>query len=623
MLINIAGMILMTGLLISVISNLLERRVDNLKNGRIYYKFKKHLIIIGYDKMTVSLIKQLSAKYPKHDIILQTIQNVPDVRHQLFSYLKKDIESNVMILSGNRNSKEDLAKLRPHEAKEIYVLGEYNEHDHDSLNIECIKKINNILKDKHLKDDLKVPMTDDKFNKLTEKNNIFDKPCYVLIENQSTYSILQQQDITEIKIKISIADNDAMQKKREETISLLEFLPFNFQELWAQKLFISQSYECTEDCSENITYTPLDREGISVDSDKTVHLVIIGMSKMGIALGIQATHLCHFPNFVRDNTLKTKITFIDEQADVEMNFLQGRYRHLFKEIDYSYESIDNPTDNFNNRKELNAKGNTGKFTDIEWHFIKGRIEHPKIQERLLSYSEQNTHLTIAICLNHPTAAIAAGLYLPDEVYQNDENSLHPNKDVQILIKQDTPHSILSMLKTTKKYMNVKPFGMLDNCLEVSNTDDLSARIIHYIYSYYFDEKTKGQIPNEIPSPETCEILWKPIPISHKWSNMYHNDMLPIKRRSFNMDALDEQIELIAEVEHNRWNIEKLLIGYRPTNPDEEKKFKSGEFSKKALQNEFIHTDIKSFEELSKSQQDIDRMISRALPLIIKYKNENV
>lgn len=71
---------------------------------------------------------------------------------------------------------------------------------------------------------------------------------------------------------------------------------------------------------EAIEYPPLDRDPITYESKKHIHLVIIGMSRMGVAIGVEAAHLLHFPNFCRDPRCKSTITFIDEMADREMNF---------------------------------------------------------------------------------------------------------------------------------------------------------------------------------------------------------------------------------------------------------------------------------------------------------------
>ena len=626
--INLFGMVLMTGLLISVLSNLLERRVDNIKNGRVSYNYKNHTIILGYDKMTISLVKQLYEKNKDSEIILQTVQKVPKVKHELFSYIDSEIEDKLSILSGNRNSSEDLEKLRINEATELYIIGETNEYGRDSLNIQCLKIINSLLeKNKKTKNEKNSK------TKNHEKRNE-KKKCYVLFENQSTFAILQQRDI--------------------QGLSLVEFLPFNFYEKWAEKVFLCNNDKNSEgnvDNEQNI-YLPLDRVPIKENTDHTVHLVILGMSKMGVALGVEATHLCHFPNFINKG-LKTRITFIDMDAEREMLFLRGRYQSLFEEIRYSFEDV-----NAGIYREGNEnKGDKNYFTDIEWHFIKGEFEDPAIQNKLEAYSkEENTLLTIAVCMNDSDAAIAVGLYMKSVVYQSDKvkyfkqgkdilesvERLREQKylsdedkvelasleaechkyNVQILIKQDTPNSIISMLKNVDKYQNVRPFGMLDNCLDIADSDnlDIIAKKVHYVYNYYFGDDTYGQIPTVMPDIEVLDEKWS-IPTVEKWSNRYHANMINIKMRSFDFEELelaienenDETgiIEKIAQVEHNRWNTEKLLMGFRPVTESEKA------IDKKILKKNFIHPDIIIYNDLSKSMKDIDRMISKALPLIIK------
>jgi hypothetical protein len=511
---------------------------------------------MGYDPMTAGLVMQAAKKYPASEIVLQTVLEVPTVRHELFSKLTSNVEKNVTIVSGNRNIAECLEKLHLDRAQALFILGEDGETDRDSTNIETLKKINEILKEKQAKP---------------------DKPCFVLFENQSTYTILQQQDLSEV--------------------TYLDFHPFNVQEIWAQKLFVDCQYEYGED---TVSYLPLDRTGIRYDSGCTVHLVILGMSKTGVALGIQASHLCHFPNFIRNSKLKTRITFIDEQADTEMYFLQGRYRHLFNEIDYTYEDMAQPENNHNNKHK-------SKFTDIEWHFIKGRVEHPAVQEKLKVYSaEEDSFLTVAVCFNFSANAIASGLYLPDEVYDN--------RNTQVLVQQNTSWSVLSMLKSTEKYRNVKPFGMSDNLLDLSKLDDLLPMIVNYVYDYYFNEGECANLPDTIPE-DVSKSKWHNLSTALKWSNRYNANMLDIKFRSLTPDKpFSEQTDIIAQVEHNRWSIEKLLMGFRQITA-EEKATADKKRLKELKKKYFIHTDICAFADLPNTTKDIDRKLTETIYLI--------
>jgi hypothetical protein len=195
------GMVFLTGAFVSVITNIIQLRKDDINNGiNLNYRFKNHVIIIGYNKMTVSLIQQISSKYPNVEIVLQTVQKAPDIRHELYANLSPEIEKRVIIVAGNRISKGDLHKLRPEHCQEIFLLGETDEYDHDSLNIKSLELVGNILREKK--------------PKVAEPCR-----CHVLFEYQSTYAVFQQQDILNIK-------------------DCIDFVPFNFYECWAQKVFV-------------------------------------------------------------------------------------------------------------------------------------------------------------------------------------------------------------------------------------------------------------------------------------------------------------------------------------------------------------------------------------------------
>jgi hypothetical protein len=576
-LLNLSGMVLMAGLLISVLSNLLERRVDNLKAGRFHYKFKNHILLIGYNKMAASLIKQMAKEHGTRQIVLQTIQDVPTIRHELFSLLNREIEERVIIVSGNRTSKEDLAKLYPDSCHEICLFGESDEYDHDSVNIECLKMLAEVRREKGI-----------------------EKPvrCHVLFEYQSTYAVFQQQDVPYIK-------------------DCIDFIPFNFYESWAQKVFVGGEY------------THLDREGVTAGSDKHVHLVILGMSGMGIAMGIQAAHLCHFPNFITKG-IKTRITFIDEYADREMDFLHTRYPYLFEETDWFYKD----------RQTGETRDNTKskeKFTDIEFEFIKGRVESPPIQSLIAQWATVNDKLlSIAVCFNFSPVAIAAGLYLPKEVYTN---------EVPVFLRQETSSTTISMLSHSYKYKNVRPFGMLDDACDFRKSDDLLPKMAKYVYDQtgkndgkdiVFEKEDEGEktffLSFDRQTLETNWDTWKNKDGSNlknitalKFSNIHNANMVKFKQRSLAIEpgqALDnDQINLLARIEHNRWNIEKLLMGYRACTPEETKAIEDKTHSKQYFRDKFIHNDIKPYQALTKDDNDIqanqyDTNISKALPYML-------
>ena len=463
-----------------------------------------------------------------------------------------------------------MEKLYVDTCKEIFLLGENEEYDHDSLNIECLKKIRLILEN---------------------KNAAHGKRCNVLFEYQSTFAIFQQQDLPDIK-------------------PWIDFMPFNFHEIWAQKVFVDGKYMSPEN-GEEVNYPWLDRDGITADSPKTVHLVVVGMSRMGISLGVQASHLCHFPNFINDKTKKTRITFIDENADREMNFIKGRYRHFFSEAAHTFEDIENP-------KKKESFYSKELFTDIEWHFIKGRIEHPVIQSKIVDWcNDENALLTIAICFSFPPLAVAAGLYLPDAVYEN---------EIPVLIQQQTSNSTLSMLESSVKYNNVKPFGMLDGYFDLNHTNEWLPMIVKYAYDHTTDHIDIESFPEE-KVKENWEKWKKDDNISAlKWSNRYCANSIYVKQRSMKFETgkvlNEEQVEIMAQIEHNRWVVEKLLMGYRAPTPEELKSIETDKEEKKILRKRLIHNDIRAYQSLTEdytgtNANQYDANIVKAIPFMLK------
>ena len=82
---------------------------------------------------------------------------------------------------------------------------------------------------------------------------------------------------------------------------------------------------------------------------------------------------------------------------------------------------------------------------------------------------------------------------------------------------------------------------------------------------------------------------------------------------------DEEVEVMARVEHNRWNVEKLLMGYRKPKREEDKYAEENECFKGELKqnkNRFIHHDIRPYDQLD-GVGELDKEFSRYIPWILK------
>jgi hypothetical protein len=562
---NLAGMVLFAGVLVALLTNTIYQRIDNVKNGEVYYHYKNHFVIIGFDPVCSGLAAQLAAA---NEVVLQTSRDVQAVRQELFSNLDDDLEKRITVVSGNRLSADDVKKLNIESCVQVFLLGETDEDSHDSKNIECLGIINEIA--------------------AAAKKNI---RCHVLFNHHLTFSAFQQQEIAGIR------DN-------------IDFVPFNFYDLWAQKVFVENSYH-----NGRITYKPLDREPITEDSSMRVHLVILGMSRMGIALGLQAAQICHFPNFTTKG-IKTKITFIDVDAEREMAVLKRRLRHFFDEIDYSLVNLDE------NSRYSNETEKT-KFTDIEFEFIKDHFEDDPVQHYLEEAAmDKSSYLTVAVALPDSSDALSAALCLPSVVYDS---------GASVLVRQEHSYAIVSMISREPdnaiycKYKNMRPFGMVHNAYDIKQADDILPMMIKYVYDNTTDEKIIREFPKDEVMRNWIENWRKTDNLSAlKASNRYAANFIPVKQRSLGIkegvDLNERQIYLAARIEHNRWVTEKLLVGFRAPTPEEAAGITKEK--REYYKSRFVHEDIKAYQELGEDGKAVDVRIydvniSHSLPYMIR------
>ncbi len=643
--IAILGFLLLNGLLISTLINWFDRRRELWLNGGIRYKSRqlgknRHAVVIGANEIAASVIKNLSTTKKEGElnykcegdnryIILQTNRNAGEVRNELASHLSEETLRKVIIYKALRDSRSELQHLYIENATEIYVLGESTltndrETYHDAMNMRCVKLIANELGERGKR---KTGMPQkrilrsfpfilhyyhlvrycrrsylrmQRFLHYQPRMCSFKKVCKVLFEYQTTSSIFLFSDISE-----SIKDN-------------LVFIPFNRYEAWAKAVISDNTAieDCNNEKNDKINYTPLDRlSGISEDEDTHVHFVVVGMSKMGIAMGLQAMLQAHYINFgkaeaetdaekrkILKDKRRTRITFIDSNADKEMAFFKGRYETLFnitrnRYIDAgtcdgacliadSEEEWTKPLhDNNGAWSHLSTDGEN--FIDIEVEFIKGSVESDGIRSYLRNISDRknewvkNSCLTIAVCLTQTHQAIAASLYMPISVYETAQEIW--------VYQKESADIILNLTQTERKdkrYKKLKPFGMLYGEYMNDRSQYLKAILVNG--AYYLTEKTDGKRIKaeeiDMSKKETYPDLrakWKDLTIDKKFSNRYFVDSISQKIRSIKAVglspgelklAIETHKETLARNEHNRWNVQQLLLGYSPCTKEIDEEF---------------------------------------------------
>lgn len=538
--IGLFSLVLLNGFLISALMSTFDNRKEKLLNGEVRYNkraLKDHLVIIGGNDMVAHIIDNYTikrpGKKPKLDrfVLVLTNRDVEEFRRELFASLGFD-SWRIIIYYGDRTSKNDVESLNLNDAMKVFVLGEEASNDdaesyHDTLNMSCVNHISTCV------DKRSTPLI-----------------CHVMFEYQTTFAALQ---ITN--------------EKQED----VKFRPFNFYENWCQTCFGG-------DYGPNEEFIPLDGEGIKEQDDTFVHLVIIGMSRMGVAMGHTAAHLAHYPNFVTKG-VRSRITFIDTNADTERDFLKGRYHELFKLA--RYRTIDTTVEDFDANKDVtwvneNYESHLGKdFIDVEWEFVKGGIESDEVRQYLVRIAEnENARLTVAVCLPESNAAVATAIYLPDTIY---------HKAQQVMIYQRKESVLVKALSegNPRYHEKLRAFGIISRCYNFAQSKELTVLAEQLASTYDANDKEKKEKIKSLAldsEPVDTSDSGKS-ELAQLWSNYYNILTIRTKMRSYNIDYRnggtfsDEALNILNDVEHNRWLMEQLLMGYRPMSESEQKEFR--------------------------------------------------
>lgn len=660
----ILGVIMLNGFLVSSIIGWIDGRKERWKKGEIRYKERrlpvgKFAAVIGANETAPVIIKNLlngKGESVVRYVLLLTNDDVEKVRSKISSYLTKKEAMQLIIYRGELDSIKEIYNLHLRKATEIYVLGEEVDEEkansyHDTQNMKCVHNIASYL---------------------TNKNVARRIVCRVQFEYQTTYSVFQFSEIPK-----NVRDH-------------LVFIPFNSYENWAQKVLVKGRYTETtakvsprqrkenlvdsrwnrmigkainnlqaitekEDKEERIIeYTPLDGNGISADSASHVHFVVVGMSKMGVAMAIQAAQTAHYPNFrINDsNNLRTRITIIDSNADSEMDFFKGRYKNLFdlsrcRYIDASGDVCLPDMDDFNDPvadagSRYSYLGRN--FIDTEWEFIKGNVENAGVRRYLEMAAAKadkdkgnGSLLTIAVCLPLAHEAIAASIYMPDAVYDHAQ---------QIWVYQREASDIVFNLyyneegNSYKKYQKLRPFGMQYADFTTVKEYYYRSQLCNYVYSIIEFEndainKKIAAIENVFDknAMEAARAEWKKLKIFDRWSSKYLANSFETKIRSIgsansnyainyatNCEKFHRHRDAMAECEHNRWNVQQLLMGFRACTIEESDMVKKDPAYKKLLKTgrEKAHVDIRPYDMLlSNEVRNYDNKFNNAIPEILK------
>ena len=571
------------------------------------------------------------------DIVILSSESIIELRKRLSATLPERCMSRLVFVHGDRTNKEDLLQLGIPSCREIYLLGDFDVADQDDRNLASLTHVDEILEEKPNK--VRVE------NKKSQHAGTADQETPEPVIQQPAPSTVGDKKpgkdaaaLTEAKSgQASVLPSSSIDRKRckiylnryhtfglfqsfikNTMLNKLDLEPICFYKQWSEVVLGIRDIEGE---SKHKTYVPFDRGlgetikdgkkqmeyvGIDPDSDNFVHLVVIGMSRMGMSLVTEAAQLLHFPN---GGKKRTKITMIDTKARQEMYRFVNLHSSLFSEAYYTYTEFEDVP--FGGKSSFQKKNEDTGWLDVEFHFIQGNAECEDVRKFLESYAQEpGVRLTVAVSLPDARHALSLGLSLPRSLYNKD--------NVNILIQQETGEGLLSLLNQQSEadspYTNVRPFGMLN----VSMKEIPMLKEVEYIpHLFYEPECNKTRESWSMLYDEVVAVnrnnqatkSWAEMKLWERISNRYAAVSRDFKRRSFGLTgsfADDEKRVFSAEAallhgaaEHNRWCVEKLITGFRALTADEKQKFDSGTpgYSKSELRAQFAHDGIRKWSEI--------------------------
>lgn len=624
------GTFIFQGMIISVLTTTISSRVNEHREGLIHYLKSGHYIVMGFDDMVTSVISHIFEKDRQAYVLLLSSLDAIIIREKLRRTFDEKMMKKIIINYGHRTSVGCYKDIHLETAEQVYIVGLRGAPEHDAINVECVDSICKYLNDPAI--------------------NTHPKRIVCVFEDMDTYSAFQTTEIFNEVRKLNI-----------------EFVPFNFFSGWAKQVFVKQFHRQLGN-PQPIYYPSIYRDAVSRDKAKQVHLVFVGTSNFSVAFAVEAAHILHFPFFHKDkDKRRTRITFIDINADEEKDLFITNHRHFFEVQPYFYQDLSIPGSNpawpsLRHDELLKFKWSDANFLDVEFEFIKGDIFSKAVQDKIAFWAEaqQEQVLSIFLAMADQRKNFAIGMNMPDVVYEN---------QIRVFIRQDRSDNFVTNLRTAvsetmtythmdgsqpkemercPRYANIYPFGMTDTGYSADEESLWRAKLINYLYATASYDKCRFAGPLVLNSMTDEDLVleadehWKKLTVALKWSNLYNAYTIRVKvaclraMRGLAPDdssqdecALsDEELEEMARLEHNRWNVEKLLMGFRKASPEEDKyeeeKKGNDENAKKLERNKklYIHHDIRPFDDLGDIKL-LDGEFARYIPWLIKHRHGGI
>lgn len=283
---------------------------------------------------------------------------------------------------------------------------------------------------------------------------------------------------------------------------------------------------------------PLDHGGVSADEDRRVHLIIVGLGRMGRAVALRAARLGHFANAVESSNLRLKLSIVDTSARSRVERL--KYYHP------QFEAV----------------------CELKVH--EADVETSAMKELVDGWLEDGGTITsLVLCLEDEGRAAAAAI-----------NHMHALKrrGSRLGLRLARRTGLASVMDHARKQGvadAVVPFGMIaDGCCHTAFTEDERERLAQEVHRDFVSKQHGSRDPLD-PSMRQ----WRDLREALRASNRQQAEHIDIKLRAIGCEAVPQEdarlavaafeegndgpgeVELLAQMEHNRWCAERMLDGW--------------------------------------------------------------
>ena len=352
----------------------------------------------------------------------------------------------------------------------------------------------------------------------------------------------------------------------------------------------------------------LDGEGISPSSQRYVHLICTADDSLMLNIARQVALLCHFPNFNEEkDECRTRITILAPNVGSE-NKLRNLYDRLSSEAILGNLLMECEWSMRVYGKSISLKSEKkNTFIDIEIEVV--GFDSVSIDEFWSDFNPDKNEITTIISYpgNIGNENLEILRRICHQVYIVDGKF------------QEVPMAI--DIRMARRVNIVYRKGIGDRNIFNDNPKDADAysKLLHR-FVRNISQKVEIDYWDNSGLPEINKI-----------SNLCCSDCFPYYLRSVltsdkqnPIKILIENIEALSRAEHARWNVEKLIMGFRPLTPKEILKDElltgsaKSEYRKK-LKSEKIHIDLCPMHRLvciDPGSLKYDSFIILAIPAIL-------